>query len=87
MAFVSSIDDDGTLFQMSVNLDLFEDDENEAYLTMAHAFSAFVFDLDVDPALDDKVDRMAERSGLAEFRDRAIDAGLTPLENNFERCG
>ena len=178
LAFVNSIDDDGTLFQMSVNLDSFDDDEDEAFLTMAHefshvftllpseidrspeseascstydngegcfvegslmagwvdefwsdglldeldpavepsvtsgeercaldadflgpyaasdpeedfaeTFSAFVFDLDVDPALDDKLEWMAARPGLVEFRDRAIDAGLTPLANGFELCG
>lgn len=178
LAFVNSIDFDGTLFQMSVNLDAYQDDANEALLTMAHefshvftqlqsqmdrsleaadncdtyyngegcfyddalmwrymvefwpqefideldpeveasnelgaercalnpdflgpyaasnpeedfaeTFSAFVFELDVDPALDDKIAWMAEQPGLAEFRDRAIAAGLTPLDNNFEPCG
>ena len=178
LAFVNSIDFDGDLFQMSVNLDAYQDDANEALLTMAHefshvftqlpsqldrtleaadncdtyyngegcfydsalmwrymvefwpqefidefdpeveasnevgaercalnpdflgpyaasnpeedfaeTFSAFVFELDVDPALDDKIAWMASQLGLAEFRDRAIDAGLTPLDNNFEPCG
>lgn len=178
LAFVNAMDDDGTLFQMSVNLDAFEDDVNESYLTMAHefshvftqlpseldrsvaaeascttydngegcfyadslmalyidqfwpaevlvdvdptedatvasgaercelnpeflgpyaasnpeedfgeTFSAFVFRLDTDPAIDDKTDWMAEQPGLVEFRARATEAGLTPLENNFERCG
>ena len=178
LAFVNAMDDDGTLFQMSVNLDAFEDDVNESYLTMAHefshvftqlpseldrsveaeascatydngegcflpdslmalyidefwpgdllddvdpsedatvasgaercelnadflgpyaasnpeedfgeTFSAFVFRLDTDSAIDAKTDWMAEQPGLVEFRNRATEAGLTPLENNFERCG
>lgn len=177
LAFVNALDDDGTVFQMSINLASFEDDENEASLTVAHefshvftlgptqidratlaedcdtfdngegcfyddalmaqwvelfwtdemlsnfdpneeasgeggaercelnpeflgpyaasspdedfaeTFSAFVFDLDVDQDMEPKVDWMAEQPGLVEFRDRAEAAGLTPLENNFERCG
>jgi hypothetical protein len=54
----------------------------------AEAFSAFVFDL--DPATDGQAERLewiAAQSGLAEFRDRAEAAGLTPLANNFEICG
>lgn len=177
LAFVNTLDDDGTLFQMSINLASFADDENESYLTVAHEFShvftlgttqidrtalpedcntfdngdgcfyndalmaqwvdlfwtdqmlsdfdpmeeassdlgeprcdlnpdflgpyaasspdedfaetfaAFVFDVDIDPALDDKIDWMAAQPGLLEFADRAEAAGLTPLDNSFERCG
>lgn len=179
LAFVNAMDDDGTLFQMSINLDAYRDDADQSYLTMAHefshvftqlpsqldrsdeagdecvtyfngdgcfyddslmaqyiyefwpdellaelpapdvgatvesgeercqlnadflgpyaasnpeedfaeTFSAFVFELSVDPALDDKLEWMADQPGLAEFRDRAIDAGLTPLDNPFEQCG
>jgi len=177
LAFVNTIDDDGTLFQMSINLGSYEDDENEAYLTVAHefshvfnlgptqldratlaedcdtfdngegcfyedallarwveefwtdemlndfdpleeasgevgadrcdlnpeflgsyaasspdedfaeTFSAFVFDLDVDPVMEPKIDWMAQQPGLVEFRTRAMDAGLTPRDNNFELCG
>lgn len=177
LAFVNPIDDDGTVFQMSINLESYEDDQNEAYLTVAHefshvfnlgetqldratlaedcdtfdngdgcfyddslmaqwveefwtddmlsdfdpleeagaevgatrcelnpeflgpyaasspdedfgeTFSAFVFDLDVDPALDAKIEWMMEQPGLTEFRDRAEAAGLTDLDNNFELCG
>lgn len=177
LAFVNALDDDGTVFQMSINLASFEDDQNEAYLTVAHefshvftlgttqidrvtlpedcttfdngegcfyndalmaqwvelfwtdemlssfdpneeasgeggaercelnaeflgeyaasspdedfaeTFSAFVFDLDVDTAMEPKIEWMAEQPGLVEFRDRAANAGLSPLDNNFERCG
>lgn len=55
LAFVNSLDDDGTLFQMSVNLAEAENDPNEFALTMAHEFShvftSLPFELDrfVDP--------------------------------------
>lgn len=39
LAFVNVIDDEGTAFQMSVNLDAYDDDPEEAALTMAHEFS------------------------------------------------
>jgi hypothetical protein len=39
LAFVNTIDDDGTLFQMSVNVDEAENDPDELLLTMAHEFS------------------------------------------------
>jgi len=179
LAFVNAMDDDGTLFQMSINLDTYRDDADQSYLTMAHefshvftqlpsqldrsaeaeaecttyyngdgcffedslmaqyiaefwpedlladvaapdeaatvesgqercelnadflgpyaasnpeedfaeTFSAFVFELEADPALDDKLAWMAGQPGLTEFRDRAADAGLTPLSNSFETCG
>ena len=54
----------------------------------AEAFSAFVFRL--EPVTDGQADRLdwiAEQPGLAEFRDRADAAGMTPLANNFELCG
>jgi hypothetical protein len=54
----------------------------------AEAFSAFVFDL--EPATDGQADRLewiAAQPGLAEFRERAELAGLTPLANNFDTCG
>lgn len=54
----------------------------------AEAFSAFVFDL--EPATDGQAERLdwiAAQPGLAEFRDRAKVAGLTPLPNRFEICG
>ncbi len=39
LAFVNALDADGSLFQMSVNLDAYADDPDEAELTMAHEFS------------------------------------------------
>lgn len=39
LAFVNALDDFGTLFQMSVNLDAADDDPDELQLTMAHEFS------------------------------------------------
>ncbi len=54
----------------------------------AEAFSAFVFD--VAPDTDGQAERLdwiAAQPGLAEFRDRAEAAGMTPLANNFDLCG
>ncbi len=54
----------------------------------AEAFSAFVFD--VAPETDGqaaRLDWIAAQPGLAEFRDRADAAGMTPLANNFDVCG
>ncbi len=179
LAFVNALDDDGTLFQMSVNLDEYDQDGNEALLTMAHEFSHVFTALptqidrsaealdscdtyfngegcyepdslmyqwivqfwgdglideidpfadatgeggqqrcDVEPAFfgayaasspeedfaesfsalvfqlepttveqQDKLDWMVAQPGLAEFRDRALAAGIGPLENNFDACG
>ena len=39
LAFVNVIDDEGTAFQMSVNLDEYDADPDQAALTMAHEFS------------------------------------------------
>ncbi|MCU1369257.1 MAG: hypothetical protein JWO77_451 [Ilumatobacteraceae bacterium] len=39
LAFVNAIDDEGTAFQMSVNLDAYDEEPEEADLTMAHEFS------------------------------------------------
>jgi len=54
----------------------------------AEAFSAFVFDL--EPATDGQADRLewiTAQPGLAEFRERAEMAAMTPLANNFDVCG
>lgn len=54
----------------------------------AEAFGAFVFRL--EPATPGQAERLAwiaAQPGLAEFRDRADAAGLTPLANNFDVCG
>lgn len=54
----------------------------------AEAFSAFVFELEpVTAGQEDRLDWIASQPGLVEFRDRAVDAGLTPLDNNFVVCG
>ncbi len=179
LAFVNTLDDDGTLFQMSVNVESYQEDPNEALLTMAHEFShvftalpsqidrsaesedncttfdngegcylpdslmaqwialfwgdglideinpsaeasgsagedrcsinpgflgayaasspeedfaesfaAYVFQLDAGTdAVQAKLDWMNDQPGLAEFRDRAVAAGIGPLENNFGSCG
>lgn len=178
LAYVNTLDYDGTLYQMSVNLDEAEADRDELLLTMAHefahvftslstqidryapidscetwdngegcflddslmwawieefwgdglideidpfgeptgaageqrcsldpsflgsyaasnpeedfaeTFSAFVFRLPVDTVeLQEKMDWLADQPGLAEFRDRAIENGLGPLDNEFELCG
>ncbi len=54
----------------------------------AEAFSAFVFR--VEPATGGqaaRIDWIEQQPGLAEFRDRADAAGMTPLANNFDICG
>jgi len=54
----------------------------------AEAFSAFVFR--VEPYTDGQARRLewiAAQPGLAEFRERAEMARMTPLANNFEVCG
>lgn len=54
----------------------------------AEAFSAYVFDLVADtPGQQERLDWIDEQPGLAEFRDRARAAGLTPLDNLFGICG
>lgn len=54
----------------------------------AEAFSAFVFR--VEPDTDGqarRLDWIGAQPGLAEFRDRADAAAMTPLANTFEVCG
>ena len=51
LAYVNSIDDAGRQFQMSVNLDAYDEDHVEGELTMAHEFSH------VFTALPDQLDR------------------------------
>lgn len=54
----------------------------------AETFSAYVFRVGpVSDEVQDKLDWIDEQPGLAEFRDRAEQAGLGPLDNTFERCG
>lgn len=179
LAFVNSIDDDGLDFQMSVNLTSYEEDLDEARLTLAHefahvftllesevdrsifdpdecdtyyssegcfyedsvmagwietfwgdglideidpfgdpsnaagedrcdanpgffgpyaasdpeedfaeAFSAYVYQLEPDTAAQQiRLDWIDAQPGLAEFRQRAVDAGIGPIGNYFEICG
>lgn len=179
LAFVNTVDDEGSGFQMSINLDAYDADPDEAALTVAHefshvftstedqldrsvfsaaecdtyynsegcfvpgsvmaewidmfwgnglideinpeedpepedgerrcaldgqflgpyaasnpeedfaeAFSAYVFQVSpVSDEVQEKFDWIDEQPGLAEFRDRAEQAGLGPLDNNFESCG
>ncbi len=45
---------------------------------------------EVEPVTDGQADRLAWialQPGLDEFRTRAVDAGLTPLDNNSDVCG
>jgi len=54
----------------------------------AEAFSAFVFRLEVDsPGLQARMEWFAQQPGLNAFRNQAVEAGLGPLPNFFERCG
>jgi hypothetical protein len=39
LAFVNAVDDEGSAFQLSVDLDQFDADRNQALLTLAHEFS------------------------------------------------
>ena len=39
------------------------------------------------PEAQAKIDWFADQPGLAEFRDRAVDAGKGPFEGTFEGCG
>jgi hypothetical protein len=179
LAFVTAVDDEGTTFQMSVNVEAFAEDLEQAQLTMAHefahvftstptqvdrsfeaadtcdtyyngescflpdsliaqwveefwgasliaeldsggeptiadgqdrcdrdpgffgayaasdpeedfaeAFSAYVFDVpSAHPAQQRRLDWIADQPGLAEFRERAVDAGLAPVEFEFDPCG
>ncbi len=53
----------------------------------AETFGAFVYEVETDRALDDKLAWMADQPGLAEFRARAVAAGLTPIDYEFGDCG
>ena len=54
----------------------------------AETFSAYVYQLDAKTdAQQEKLDWIDDQAGLAEFRDRAVAAGVGPLVNNFEVCG
>ena len=52
------------------------------------ACSAFVFDLEaITPGQEERLTWLEQRPELVEFRDRAREAGLTPIDNGFEVCG
>lgn len=54
----------------------------------AEAFSAFVFQVDLrSRELEEKMEWFALQPELAEFRNRAIEAGLGPLNRVFAECG
>ena len=54
----------------------------------AESFSAFVYGVEArTEGQQAKLTWLAGRPGLAEFRVRAADAGLGPLDNTFEVCG
>jgi len=54
----------------------------------AEAFSAYVFGLEPDsPEQQERLDWIDAQPGLSEFRDRAVQAGLGPLQNLFDYCG
>ncbi len=54
----------------------------------AESFSAYVFSIEpATPEQQDKLDWIDGQAGLAEFRQRAVAAGLGPAENRFEPCG
>ncbi len=63
LAFVNALDADGSLFQLSVNLETFAEDSNEAQLTIAHEFSH------VFTSLPSQLDRTVEASENCETYD------------------
>jgi hypothetical protein len=61
LAFVNALDDDGSIYQMSVNLDAADEDPNEFQLTMAHEFSH------VFTGLPSELDRFAGPDSCATY--------------------
>ena len=53
----------------------------------AESFSAYVFGVDVPPALEPKMAFFDARPELAAFADRAAAADREGIDNNFDRCG
>ncbi len=53
----------------------------------AEVFSAFVFDVDLDPALDDKLAFFERNERFVRTRDRAFATGNAGVTNSFEGCG
>lgn len=54
---------------------------------LAESFSAFVFDLDVPPSVQPKLDWFEQFPELAGFRDLQRVSGLPDVPNNFDTCG
>lgn len=53
----------------------------------AESFAAFVFSIDLPPAVQPRLAFFAQYDELAIFRDNARAAGLSGLGNNFDVCG
>lgn len=53
----------------------------------AEVMAAYVFDVDVHPALDDKLAFLDARPEFRQIRDRAAELGLSGLPGDFEGCG
>lgn len=53
----------------------------------AETFAAYVFDIDVPDALDDKLEFLDARPEFVEVRQNAAAAGLAGLDYEFETCG
>ena len=71
LAFVNVADDEGLAFQMSVNLDSYDEDLDEATLTMAHEFSH------VFTSTPSQIDRSEESAGSCETYDNGEGCFLT----------
>jgi hypothetical protein len=54
---------------------------------LAESFSAFVFDLDVPPSVQPRLDWFAQFPELAAYRDLQRVSGLPPVPNTFDVCG
>ena len=53
----------------------------------AETFAAWVFSVEVNEAVESKFEYLAQFPELVSVRDRARAAGLSDLENTFDRCG
>lgn len=54
---------------------------------LAESFSAFVFDLDVPPSVQPRLDWFGQFPELAAYRDLQRVSGLPPVPNTFDICG
>jgi hypothetical protein len=53
----------------------------------AEVFAAYVYDVDFDGDLDEKLEFFDKYDEFRQVRDRAADLGRSGLPNSFERCG